>query len=286
MNYKDEIQKRQNSDDMLNCQYAARFHFNRAESLGYLAFIISVLSALCIFLPDSEKAIFIAIPIALDIAAIAVQFYFDSIQKTGAKLRNYFDAVVLGINESHYSVEEVKDIKKTVLKTISKNPNKHKLQISNNGFDNPPGVKDWYDLSFDEKCINATFECQKQNYHWTVNLARKRKYISIGTIASIIIICALAIKIFHLSPSKWIPCFIGLTLNQLINAINIYKHSQLMHEIYTISRMPGIEDNSVQIIHLQNKINELRELPVLEINAIHKHYNKKWAEIYKNMIKK
>ena len=50
--------------------------------------------------------------------------------------------------------------------------------------------------------------------------------------------------------------------------------------------MPGIEDNSVQIIHLQNKINELRELPVLEINAIHKHYNKKWAEIYKNMIKK
>ena len=109
MNYKDEIQKRQNSDDMLNCQYAARFHFNRAESLGYLAFIISVLSALCIFLPDSEKAIFIAIPIALDIATIAVQFYFDSIQKTGAKLRNYFDAVVLGINESHYSVEEVKD---------------------------------------------------------------------------------------------------------------------------------------------------------------------------------
>ena len=59
-----------------------------------------------------------------------------------------------------------------------------------------------------------------------------------------------------------------------------------MHEIYTISRMPGIEDISVQIIDLQNKINELRELPVLEINAIHKHYNKKWAEIYKNMIKK
>lgn len=286
MNYKEEIQKRQNSDDMLNCQYAARFHFNRAESLGYLAFILSVLSALCIFFPDSEKAIFIAIPIALDIAAIAVQFYFDFIQKTGAKLRNYFDAVVLGINESDYSVEEVRDIKKTIIKTISKNPTQHKLQISNNGSDNPPGVKDWYDLSFDEKCAHATCECQKQNYHWTDNLARKRKHISIGTIAIIIIICALAVSLFHLSPSKWIPCFIGLGLNQLTNAINIYKHSQLMHEIYTISRMPGIENNFVQIIHLQKKINELRELPVLEINAIQKHYNKKWAEIYTNMIKK
>ena len=59
-----------------------------------------------------------------------------------------------------------------------------------------------------------------------------------------------------------------------------------MHEICTISRMPGIENNFVQIIHLQKKINELRELPVLEINEIHKHYNKKWAEIYTNMIKK
>lgn len=286
MNHKDEIQKKQNSNDMLNCQYVARFHFNRAEFLGYLAFIISVLSALCIFLPDSEKAIIIAIPIVLDIAAIAVQFYSDIIQKTAAKLRNYFDAVILGINESDYSLEEVRDIKKTIFKTISKNPAEHKLQISNNGSDNPPGVKDWYDLSFDETCTNAVFECQKQNYHWTDNLARKRKWISIGIIAFMGTICVLAVSVFHLSPSKWIPCFIALVINQLTNIVNTYKHSRLMHEICTISRMPGIEDNSVQIMHLQNKINKLREIPVLEINAIHKRCNKKWAEIYANMIKK
>lgn len=286
MNHKNEIQKRQNSDDMLNCQYTARFHFNRAESIGYWTFIVSVFSALCIFLPDSDSTIIIAIPIIIDIIALILQNYSSFIQKRAAQLRNYFDAVVLGINEADYSLEVIRSIKEIIIHTISKNPKKHQIQIHNTGSNFPPGVKDWYDLSFNENGTNAVFECQKQNYHWTDKLAHKRLLISCSIIAIISAICIASVGLFHLSPVKWIPCFFALIYNQFANVLNAYRHYRIMHEICTIIKMPDIENSSLQIEHLQDKIRELREIPVLEINAIDKHYNKQWAEIYANIIKK
>ena len=287
MNQKNKIQKLQNTNDMLNCQYAARFYFNHAEIMGYLAFIISCFSALCIFLPDTNSMLIISLPIIIDIISFVIQFSFDCIQKKAARLRNYFDAVVLGINEKSFSPEDVKTIKESTLHAINKNPQKYQLQIHNTGSDTPPGVKNWYDLSFKENSkTNAVFECQKQNYIWTDKLSHKRLLITCGVIFCIVAICISSVCIFHLSPAKWIPCFFALAYNQLSNSFNAYKHYKIMQEIYTITQMPDVENNSIQIKYLQNKISELREIPILEINAIHKHCNKQWAEIYTKIIQK
>lgn len=286
MNPKSEIQRRQNSDAMLDCQYAARVYFNRAEYVGYCAFIVSVFSALCTFLPDTFSAIYIVIPILIDLIACAIQFYSTSIQKKAALLRNYFDAVVLGIRESNYTLEDVRYIREIVIHTINKDPESHQTQIRNTGVDSPPGVRNWYNLSFDENNTNAVFECQKQNYRWTDKLARKRLLISCGAIVAIIIICISSVCLFHLSPTKWIPCFFALIWNQLSNGINAYRHYRIMHEICTIVKMPDIENSPLQIEHLQNKIEKLREIPILEINAIHNRYNKKWEDLYIQIIRK
>lgn len=285
MNQKCEIQKRQNSIDMLNCQYAARFCFNRAESMGYLALVISMLSALCVFLPDSDNVISLAIPTLISFFSIVIQGYSEHIQKKAAMLRNYFDAVVLGINESNYTLEDRRKIQRYVLGIIAKKPREHQIQIENTGLDTPPGVRDWYNLSFDETGTSAVFECQKQNYGWTKDLACKRIQATAFFIVTMVIICVIVIWAFKVPALKWLASFLAFAFNRVTNGRNSYRHYRIMEEIHTIVKMPDIESNPIQIEHLQKKISEMRELPVLEINAIHKHYNKQWTELYESMIK-
>lgn len=286
MNQRDVIQTLQNSNDMLNCQYSARFHFNLAESFGYWAFAASILSAFCIFLPESDNIFIIAIPIFIDVIALIIQWCAGKAHRIAAKLRNYFDAVVLGINEKDNSLEDVRFIKETIFKTISKHHAESIEQINNTGCDTPPGVKDWYDLSFNTDSTNAVFECQKQNFWWTEKLTRIRLLINTVILLILLISFIMATHFFEIPLSKVILCFFALTLNQGSNIVNNCKYLRLIHEMDTIKKIPDIENNPVQIIHYQQKINELRAIPIFEINAVHKYYSKKWTEMYSKIINK
>ena len=117
------INNRQNEEQYLKIQYAARRLFNEAEKINYLSWIFCLLSALMIFVPDNTiKIISIGIPILLDIFALISNFIFTNKLQSAANLRNYFDAEVLVINEDEYTQLEKQKIRElySQLKTFSK----------------------------------------------------------------------------------------------------------------------------------------------------------------------
>ena len=51
------IDKRQNSAEMLKCQFAARHYYNTAENFSTAAFICSIVSLLFIFAPEGTSSL-------------------------------------------------------------------------------------------------------------------------------------------------------------------------------------------------------------------------------------
>ena len=98
----DRIIQRQNSDDMLRCQYAARYYFNRGEKILLAALILSVINVLFTSLPSSSNTYIQRImqitSIVLGIFTAFLYLWLDRMIHNAAELRNYFDETVLSIN--------------------------------------------------------------------------------------------------------------------------------------------------------------------------------------------
>lgn len=136
------INNRQNEDQYLKIQYAARNCFNAAEKVNYLSWAFCLLSAVMVFVPDSNtKYITVGIPVLLDIAAFISAFIFNDRLKNAANLRNYFDSQVLMINEDNYTDTDKHKLKELALNIYQKNQSEADIYIHNTGRDNPPGVR-------------------------------------------------------------------------------------------------------------------------------------------------
>lgn len=76
MKTQDEIMRQQNSQDMLRCQYSARFYYNRAERIFWIGISLASVNALFAFFPEFENPLLnncarIA-PAAIDAFVVAV----------------------------------------------------------------------------------------------------------------------------------------------------------------------------------------------------------------------
>lgn len=98
----EQILKKQNENKMLRCQFAARVYFNNAELLNYASWAFSVLSALTLFLPNGDSTIIMVTPLIIDIIAYLFHYFAEKEVNIAAKLRNYFDSVVLNIHPENY----------------------------------------------------------------------------------------------------------------------------------------------------------------------------------------
>ena len=172
MNSQNQIIEKQNEPKMLDCQFASRVLFNRAEKYGYHSLVCILASAVCVFLTGETTSVLI--PLILDVLIIVFGYLMRKNQSMAAKLRNYFDACVLGIKEDDYSETDLRNISSIVHDTVSKKTSERDTQTANTGRENPPGVKNWYEFS--KECIGdeAVFECQRQNCWWNNELCKRR----------------------------------------------------------------------------------------------------------------
>ena len=101
------IDKRQNSDEMLKCQFAARHYYNTAENCSTAAFVCSIISLLFIFAPEgtssSYSAAILLVPLVFDASSLICYWRMGAYVSSAALLRNYFDEKVLGIKTSTYT---------------------------------------------------------------------------------------------------------------------------------------------------------------------------------------
>lgn len=276
-----EIQKRQNDPTFLKIQYAARVCFNAAERYNYLTWFACIISALSIFFPTSWNIFVLhGIPFTLDIAAAA---FYKSTQANvhwGARLRNYFDANVIGINPKQFSQTEEQQIIEKAETIFSKHSHDGHIQIRNTAHDIPPGVKDWYEFSKPLNAVNAQFECQKQNIWWDQELSKYKIFTILLATVCIIATFGFFICILNRNLLNTIFCSVGIIFKMFERLRENIKYVQISQQIDGSKKTIESKPEKKHIEYLQSLINERRNIIVLKSNFIHKKMATKLSTLY------
>lgn len=275
------INNRQNENLLLKIQYASRRYFNSAEKVNYVSWLLCIVSAIMVFIPDSaSKVISLGIPALLEVFAFITAYIFNNKLKKAASLRNYFDSYVLMISEDSYT-----DICKQKLREIALTAyNKHKkeadIHIHNTGRDKPPGVRNWYEFKNTVADLQAQFECQKQNIWWDKKMVKNRMII-LPIILFILISLFIAMFVLFKSDAlSIIVCAIGIIMKIAERIIKHYSYHKTSIKIDAIQSHAERELTAETVKELQELIDERREIPVLEINIIHKLKAKRYSSSY------
>lgn len=277
MSTQEEITRRQNDEGMLKCQYAARKYYNCAEIASYISWILALIGAVIVFVPNSVGVGLLVIPVIIDIITLILQHLVEQNVKNGAQMRNFFDARVLGICNSYSSSEE-RDIWEKANTIVNADKDAFSYQCTHSGKDSPPGLKDWYVFTKTYSTPEgAVFECQKQNFWWTDKLYKSRIifYIFIGAV--LFVIANIGV---HYSPLKTVLCLISIAVNLCTDIFGSLHCSHVMQSIKAITELQNAAINQYVIEDLQKLIKERREIQLLEINRIHSKNAPKWSKLY------
>lgn len=267
-----DIEHRQNEDNMLKCQFSARYYYNKGELYNFLCWVFVLISALFVFLPASENLVLLSLPAVADILAAIFYSLMNRCVESGALLRKYFDDYVLGFNLSSYTEQTKTAIKDLIYHAMKHGKKTYAVQISHNGKDYPPGVRDWYtfDASFSDE--DVVYECQAQNCAWEIRLD-KRKMLMFSILLSlllilIIVLCSNMSKEHILNI---VVCSTGLLLKIAERLYVNFKYYQLTIRIDGIASTVSRNKLMDEMCYLQEQLNTRRAMPVLGMNFLHKH---------------
>ena len=288
MSLQERIMKRQNETDMLGYQFSSRRYFNTAEKCYSMAIIFSVISLL-LAIPELNNSIvvmlFIITASIFDVVSWVLLFFAGQSVKYGALLRNYFDNYVLGFKTTGYSERTIRKIKDLTNKCVKKHKKEYEIQTSHTSRDDPPGVKDWYEFSTDYSDADVVFECQRQNQWWTTKLLLRRIAIFFILLVCIIVVAIIVLHYSQIGVLKILVCFIGLVITFIDIIIESIRCVIITLEIEGSIKILEASKNLAQLELLQAMIEKRRELPVVEINLIHKRKSRVFSEEYEQLSK-
>ena len=226
----EKISKRQNEERILKMQFVARDYFNLAERYNYLSWVMCIVVSFFVLLPDKTSPLFSTIiPVAIDFLTFVATYLVSKYVTQAAELRNYVDSYILDIGIENYSDSKKIDMFNIVNKHFSKYYDRGMIQIHNTGFDNPPGVKDWYDVSRPLEGAQAQFECQRQNIWWNGEVVKKRIITSIIALIFLALLFALFV-LLKFDVFKLIACFAGVIIKIIERLIENYKYFKISSE--------------------------------------------------------
>lgn len=283
------INKRQNSNKMLKCQFAARYYYNSAESFSTVAYICSIISLLFILAPESSSSLYSAtiflISLGFDAASLICYWRMGVSVSSAAFLRNYFDEEVLGIKTSAYTGSAVRKVNTLIVNVVEKNKAECEIQLSNTGRDSPPGVKNWYVFTHQYTDSEVIFECQKQNCWWNNELCRRRLFRHGTFLISGLLLGILFGISLHISILRIISCLLSAIITFTDRLFENLKYLRLSMKIDDWCEALEISKNPVLISSLQELISHRRELRVIEINCIHRTQSKALSKRYEQISK-
>lgn len=275
------INNRQNENLLLKIQYASRRYFNSAETVNYVSWLLCIVSAIMIFVPDSaSKIISLGIPALLEALAFITAYVFNNKLKNAASLRNYFDSYVLMIGEDSYTDISKQKLREIALTAYNKHKKEADIHIHNTGRDKPPGVRNWYEFKNTVADLQAQFECQKQNIWWNKKMVKNRMIILPIILFILTSFFVAMFVLFKSDALSIIVCAIGIILKVIERIIEHYSYHKISIKIEAIQNHAERELTDETVKELQELINERREIPVLEINIIHKLKAKQYSSSY------
>lgn len=286
MKLQNRIIQRQNSNEMLRYQYAARFYYNRAEIILVVTILLSIINllfTLAVSANDSSpKWVLSAAPILINIFVIILYIWLNHVIQIAADLRNHFDEIVLGLKADTCDKDE-RIMQALIDKAIVSNREKAFVQMKNTGHDDPRGVKDWYEFSKDYPNNEVVFECQRQNQWWNKKMLYGRLLVSAICFLTILALAVFLCLLFKASAKSIVLCFLSAVAafieRIIVNVMYIMLSIKIDHfcESYSHTR------NRQHIIQLQKLIAKRRRMRVLELNFIHKKKAPDFSDQYKRI---
>lgn len=271
-----DINTRQNEKNILDLQYAARIFCNRAEKANYFIWFLCIAATIISLFADNAKQIIMLISIVIEVLALSMQNYMDQNAKRFSECRRLFDKYVL-FNER----EEISDkLSESIRK--AKNRKDYQEQITHNGNDATPGVKDWYTFKkeFSDGDRETIIECQRQNGFWTGKMSKWKMIITV--IIGIVLFFVLWYEI-QKHQLKVLPCLVGVValVMKLIERVLVnLKYIKAFEKIEGATENTRLNGNDEQIRAVQSRIDELRSIPVFGINFVHKNLANYYTNLY------
>ncbi len=289
MNLQERIKKRQNDQDMLECQYSARYYYNAAEIRNAISLFFSILAAFCVVIPNFSNttisSLILFLPILFSFLSILFIYLMKRKVLCASTLRNYFDDNVLEFFSNKRSQDEIRKIHTLIIDATSKHRSKFEEQITNTGRDNPPGVKNWYEFSKEYSDTEVVFECQKQNQWWNKRMLCIRLIFSVVLLSFILLGTIALCLLINIPVPKILASFCGLIVILIDRIVENKRYICLSSKIDNFFEAYSVSKSKKQIKALQELLESRRSLPVLEINFIHKKLSRVLSERYEDISK-
>ena len=272
-----QIIERQNEDNMLRLQFAARYCYNRAEAINNFIWLFSILSgATYVVLATMPETVQLAVPLALDILAGILEWRFVKNITLASSLRAYFDAYVFDLNWEGIGKIELQTLNERAIRIAERHYNEAQIQMKHCSQDDPPGVRDWYELPPDLPENDVIYECQRQNSWWNQRLWKKRLFRNIILCTIICAVIGIVIGALNKEANIWrlraLICFITILMKLAEFLISNIKYYLLSTKIDAVIENLAESRTTDNTIKLQKMLDDRRAMPVLERNRIHKRF--------------
>lgn len=276
----DEIQERQNSPNMLHFQYAARWHYNRAEIQNNIVWLFCIIAWLSAFFQNISMW-FIAVAFIMDVSGAIMNWRMSTHVSLAADFRKFFDTYVFKLRVEQMNPIEKQTFIERSIDIVNKNPQIAKIQMSNTGHDNPPGVRNWYEFTVPLSNSDAIFECQKINSWWNKKITYHRLKKSILGVLLFVPIIITILVLVNTSIVMIIFSSAGLVLKCVERLVQNIRYYLLSSKIDGAIEVLSKKRNLDNIMELQSFIDKRRAMPVLENNVSHKKHAKEYSVLYR-----
>ena len=271
----EEIDKKQNEEEMLQLQYYARKLYDTSNIIFVIKMTVLMINAILAII--NINAIIVTI---LSIIYLVLECIEEKCIKNAANAREIFDAILFDFNiPKCYN-----KIKENAKKISILNKREFTIQKNNTGEDKPAGVKNWYTKNNGVTKNEIIFNCQVENTRWDEKVTKINSII----FWSIIVIMFIIYIIVKHNDSVENFIFGGLLafemVIQLVKIAIEYKkyNKNLIERNFEIQRIQNKKIKKDDLIILQELIIERRNLKLVPFNNIHKYITIKMHKLIKD----
>ena len=260
----DDINKKQNEDDMIQLLFYSRNLYNKSTRIAVLKIIVIVINIILSLIQKDT----VYLSSAFFSAFTILEIYENFCVKNAAKARNIFDNILFGFKQSDYE-EEIKEKAYSLCKRHKK---EYEIQKENLGTDNPPGLRNWYSEKKGNGKNEIVFKCQIENTEWD----KKITIIDLKIFMAVLIAVAVLVifKYYNKELSELISVIlVGIELvYEIIKRFKLYSvHNKIISiRECLINQYSKDKIKKDDLIFLQSSIEKRREMDLVPLNFIHK----------------
>ncbi len=270
------ISEKQNEEQMLALQYAAKQFYNRAEKYDLVEWIICFLSVGLTIIQtvfDTESFVGYLVAGLLALGILTVQLFVKRFTNKAAALKQLFDYQLFGFDLpdsfGEYSEEKLYQFAK---REKNRNPQKYHQQISATGTSIKRGVKDWYEIDKETPSETAIRKCQCQNFNFDSELADVVKIITL-----VVFVCAILLFTFFYFDRTVSELLKGLiTLAPIIEkSFSVVKSSVEMRDYIVECKSKNILSEKMTVKERQMLIDKRRRIIYIVPDFLHQILSQK-----------